>query len=245
MEVFLPPIKQGETIKINKIVLEDKFTLPRPRYNPSTLLKQMEKSEIGTKATRADIIQTLYSRKYIQSENITATDLGLAIIQILEQYCPAIISTKLTRQIEEKMNKIQEGSEKKENVLKETIKILKPILEEIKRNENDIGKNVNEALKKSLQEERTVGTCLTCKTGKLVILQSRKTGKRFIGCTNYFKNQCETTFPLPQKGTIKPLHQTCNKCGWPTVLVRIYRKRPWTLCVNSACPQKQQKKKRG
>ena len=243
-EIFLPPIKQGETVKINKIVLEDKFTLPQPRYNPSTMLKQMEKSDIGTKATRADTIQTLYNRKYVQNENMTATDLGFVIIEMLERYCPAIISTRLTRQIEEKMSKIQEGSEKKETVIEETIKILKPILEEIKRHEDDIGKNVKNALEKSLQEERTVGTCLECKTGKLVIIQSRKTGKRFIGCTNYFKNQCETAFPLPQKGTVKPLHRACNRCGWPTVLVRIYGKRPWTLCVNIACPQKQQRRRR-
>jgi len=61
-EILLPPIKEGQAINIQKVILEDKFTKPPPRYNPGSLLKKMEETEIGTKATIADIIQTLYDR---------------------------------------------------------------------------------------------------------------------------------------------------------------------------------------
>ncbi|MBS7633631.1 DNA topoisomerase I, partial [Candidatus Bathyarchaeota archaeon] len=56
IEAILPPIKEGETLKVEKLFKEDRFTSPPPRYNQRTLLEEMEKHEIGTKATRAEII---------------------------------------------------------------------------------------------------------------------------------------------------------------------------------------------
>jgi DNA topoisomerase-1 len=235
----LPPIRKGDEVKINQITLESKFTAPRHRYNPSTLLKQMEKSEIGTKATRADIIQTLYNRKYMKNETITATDVGFAVVQTLEKYCPQITSIKLTRQMENKMSRIQKKEDRREDIIEETTRLLKPILEEIKRNETKVAENIGRALRKALQDRSTVGTCLSCKTGKLTIVNSKKTRKRFIGCSNYYKTQCRTTFPLPQSGVIQPLYQTCSRCGWPEIMVRPNGKRQWKLCINPSCPKKQ------
>jgi len=243
-EVMLPPLKEGETVQLKKILREDKFTKPPPRYNPSSLLKKMEEAGIGTKATRADIIETLYSRKYITDERIVVTDLGFDIIDVLLKYCPGVISVELTRELEEKMERIRTNSEKRENILFEAVEILKPMLEELKQREAAIGEALSNAIKRSRIQERIVGDCPTCKTGKLMILYSRKTRKRFIGCTNYFKNVCQTSFPLPQRGTVKPLHRPCKGCGWPTLLVKIKGRRPWTLCFNEKCPKKEERRKR-
>jgi len=242
-EILLPPIEEGDKVKILKVIREDKFTKPPPRYNPSSLLKKMEEEGIGTKATRADIIQTLYNRKYIREERIIVTDLGFDIIEVLSKYCPQVISVQLTRELEEKMEKIQSNGEKRENVLTEAVKILKPILEEIKSKEKIIGEALNEAVKKARIEERIIGKCPVCGTGQLMILYSRRTRKRFIGCTNYFKGKCETSFPLPQRGTLKPTGKKCKECGWPTIQVRIKGRRPWNLCFNPQCPTKERRKK--
>ncbi|MCL6578842.1 MAG: DNA topoisomerase I [Candidatus Bathyarchaeota archaeon] len=243
-EVLLPPIKEKQTIKVKKVIAEDKFTKPPPRYNPSSLLKKMEEAEIGTKATRADIIQTLYDRRYVRDERIVVTDLGFDVLEVLEKYCPTVVSIKLTKELEERMNKIQMNEEKRENVLVDAVEILKPVVEELKTKEKIIGEQLSSAIKKSRIEERTIGTCPICHTGKLMILYSRKTGKRFIGCTNYFKELCKTSFPLPQRGTVKPLGRNCRGCGWPTVQVRIKGRRPWTLCFNPQCPLIEERKKR-
>ena len=243
-EVLLPPIKEKQTIKIKKVIAEDKFTKPPPRYNPGSLLKKMEEAEIGTKATRADIIQTLYDRRYVRDERIVVTDLGFDVLEVLEKYCPTVVSIKLTKELEERMNKIQINEEKRENVLVNAVEILKPVVEELKTKEKIIGEQLSNAIKKSRIEERTIGTCPICHTGKLMILYSRKTGKRFIGCTNYFKGLCKTSFPLPQRGTVKPLGRNCRRCGWPTVQVRIKGRRPWTLCFNPQCPLIEERKKR-
>jgi len=61
-DAMLPPMEKGQEVSVKRVVLEDKFTQPPPRYNPSSLLRKMEKEEIGTKATRAGIIQTSAAR---------------------------------------------------------------------------------------------------------------------------------------------------------------------------------------
>ncbi|MGQ9640725.1 MAG: DNA topoisomerase I [Candidatus Bathycorpusculaceae bacterium] len=243
-EVLLPPIEEGQTVKIKRVILEDKFTKPPPRYNPGSLLKRMEEEEIGTKATRADIIQTLYDRKYIRDERMVVTDLGFEVMEVLKQYCPTVVSVKLTKELEERMNKIQLNNEKRENILVNAVEILKPAIEELKEKEKMIGEQLSNAIKRARLEERMVGTCPVCNSGKLMILYSRKTGKRFIGCTNYFKKLCSASFPLPQRGVVRPLGKSCRGCGWPTVQVRIKGRRPWNLCFNPKCPIKEERMKR-
>jgi DNA topoisomerase-1 len=241
---LLPPMEKGQKVKVKKVILVDNFTKPPPRYNPSSLLRRMEKEEIGTKATRAGIIQTLHSRKYVREERIVVTDLGFEVIDVLKKYCPTVVSLELTRKLEEQMNEIQQGKETRENVLRNAVEILKPVTEKLKENEQVIGERLSQALMKARLEERIVGACPTCQSGQLVILRSRKTGKRFIGCTNYFEGTCKTAFPLPQKGSVKPLGKVCKSCGWPIVRVWMKGKRSWNLCLNPECPKKTKEKRR-
>ncbi len=242
-EAFLPPIKEGETIRLKRIMRDDKFTNPPPRYNPSSLLKEMEELGIGTKATRADIIETLYSRGYVTDERMVVTDLGFDIIDILDKCAPRVISVRLTQELEKKMERIQSNSEKRENILLETVEQLKPQLEQFKEKEGPIGEALSNAIKRARMQERIVGDCPTCGTGTLMILYSRKTKKRFIGCTNFFKGVCKTSFPLPQRGTVKPMGKTCSSCGWSMVRVQIKGRRPWRLCFNPDCPLREERRK--
>jgi len=242
-EILLPPIDEGQTIKVKQVVLEDKFTKPPSRYNPGSLLKKMEETEIGTKATRANIIQTLYDRKYVREERMAVTNLGFDVLEVLEEYCPNVVSIKLTSTLEQRMDKIQAKREKREKVLVDAVEILRPIVQKLREKEKEIGEKLSNAIKRARLEERIIGMCPVCGTGKLMILYSRKTGKRFIGCTNYFKGKCETSFPLPQKGSVKPIGKVCRGCGWPTVQVRIKGKRPWMLCFNPDCPLKKDRSK--
>jgi len=243
-EVLLPPLKEGDLVKLTEVAREDKFTSPPPRYNPGSLLRKMEGEGIGTKATRADIIETLYGRRYIAEERINVTDLGFDITAILAKYCPTIISVEFTRDLEEKMEKILTQNEKREDVLAKAIQTLKPMLETFKENEQNIGRMLGDAIKKAQMQERIIGSCPSCNTGKLIILYSRKTRKRFIGCTNYFQHLCKMSFPLPQRGTVKPTGRNCRACGRPILQIRIYGKRPWTLCFNPQCPLIEKRRKR-
>ncbi len=242
-ETLLPKAVVGDEVCVDRLFCEDRLTRPPPRYNPASLLRKMEKERIGTKATRAEIIQTLYQRKYIRERNIEVTELGRAVGEVLEVYAPTITSTELTRELEEKMQLIQDNKQSRESFLEKAILQLTPALEKLKGNERIVGQTLNEAIRRSKLQDRIIGACPTCKTGKLTILQSRKTGKRFAGCTNYFEGKCTTSFPLPQLGTISPTRTSCKSCGWPTLIVVMKRKRPWRLCLNPDCTRERKKRK--
>lgn len=233
----LPPVKVGQCVFVKRVVLHDEFTKPPPRYNPRSLLLKMEKEEIGTKATRAATIQTLHDRKYLAgSSSIYVSDLGFEVIEVLSQYCPTVISPQLTRQLEEKMSAIQQGQQTKENVLRSALSVLEPVLAELKEKEAEVGKHLSQALRKAQWEQKTVGDCPKCQ-GKLVVLRSKKSGKRFVGCTSFFMGKCSVSYPLPQKGTIKA-YGSCKKCGAPAINVWFGGRKPWRLCVNPSCPSK-------
>jgi len=196
----------------------------------------MEREGIGTKATRAATIQTLYDHKYLRgADSLAISDLGLEVTRILSKYCPTVVSPELTRELEKKMNEIQQGKESKEAVLQNTIEILKPIMLELKKFESVIGEQLSLAMQKSRFAEKVIGACPKCAVGKLVILCSKKTGKRFVGCTNYFEGKCDMSLPLPQNGKLKPLHVSCKNCGYPTMRVWLKGKRSWKLCLNPIC----------
>jgi DNA topoisomerase-1 len=237
-DTVLPSMEEGQKVGVKQMLLENKFTAAPARYNPSSLLKRMEKEEIGTKATRAGIIQTLNTRKYTSEERIVVTDLGLEVVDVLNEFCPVVVSLELTRRLEKRMDAIQQGKETRENVLRDTIEILKPVVEQLKENGRIIGERLSQALMKARLKERVVGACPVCKNGQLMILRSRTSGKRFIGCTNFFEGTCKTSFPLPQKGIAMPTGTVCRSCGYPTLRIWIRGNRPWNLCINPLCPTK-------
>jgi len=234
-----PALREGAPVTVKRVNLKEHFTQPPPRYNPRSLLFKMEREEIGTKATRATTIQTLQERKYITgSDKLVVNDLGFEVIEVLEHYCSVVVSPKMTRTLEEKMEAIRQGKETKQEVLQDVIGTLKAVTGELKSNQIAIGAQLNLALKDTRLKERTVGVCSKCGSGQLVILHSKKTGKRFVGCTNYFNSKCSTTYPLPQTGIVKPLGVVCKTCDAPLIVVYKKGRTPWRLCVNPQCPTK-------
>ena len=103
-------------------------------------------------------------------------------------------------------------------------------------------KEMKDPQKVVMKNKRTAmkGKCPDC-GGNLRIITSRRTGKRFVGCSNY-KNGCRFSTPLPQSGSIKGLNKACDICGYPLISVRFKRK--WyTSCTNMKCPSKENNNK--
>lgn len=236
-EQTLPSVKKGEEAQVKKLKMLDKETQPPKRYTQASVLKEMEKLGIGTKATRALILQTLYNRSYIREKSIEVTTLGEAVIKMLKEHSPEIVSVNLTRKLEKDMELIKDGKEKRSEVVERTRETLEKILSDFKKNENEIGKVLLKAVRKEMKEESTVGKC-TC-GGDLVIRMSRKK-KRFIGCTNYPK--CTETYSLPQRGRLTVTRKKCPKCGLYIISVKRRGKRPWKLCVRCGFVNKIKKK---
>lgn len=235
----MPKLSESDQLTVVKIDCDEMFESRPARFNQGSLLEKMEKESIGTKATRADIISTLLSRGYITGNSIEATDLGCSIIEIMQEYSPQIISTSLTRGIELELEDIENGAADETELMERSIDLLAKQTSLLKAKEVEIGKEMKRSATETSISQNTIGWCPVCKTGRLRIIRSAKTRKRFVGCTNYPQG-CRASAPLPQRGTISLARGPCKDCGWPVIYVRLGRY-PWRLCVNMQCKSKGQK----
>ncbi len=235
-EIFLPMLEKGDEVKNLKINSDEKETQPPARYNQASIIKEMEDLNLGTKATRALILDALYQRKYIDGVRLEATALGMKLIQTLDKYSPEIIDEKLTKSFEEDMDKIREGKKKQKTVITAAKKVLITILKKFKENESKIGKK----LLKATEGEDIFGTCPNCKKGSLG-LRRGKFGP-FIACDQYEKG-CKTTIGLPKGVFLKPAKEICEKCKFPLGLIIRKARQPQKLCLNKDCSTKKPKQK--
>ncbi len=240
-EVELPELKEQDIVDVKKLELLSKETQPPKRYTQSSIIRELEKRNLGTKATRAEIVDTLFKRGYADGKQIMATTFGIQTVDTLEKYSPKILDEELTRHFEEDMELIREGKEKPEQVLKQARTVLMEILVDFKKHEKHIGGELLKAVQEARDVASTVGQCHVCKKGMLKIIMNKKTKKRFLACDQYPK--CEATYPLPQNALVKPTEGSCVVCGFPQVLVIRKRARPQTLCVNPNCKSKELEKK--
>jgi DNA topoisomerase-1 len=233
-EAEFPPLKKDDKLKIKKINKLEKETQPPRRFSQASIIKELEHRNLGTKSTRAQIIDSLYQRDYVREKSIEVTDLGIKTIEVLRKYSPEIIDEKLTRYFEEEMEKIREEKAKKEDVLDQAVDELTKILKKFKQQEKNIGKELVESLKETREKASIVGPCPKC--GKdLRILYSKRFKSYFVACSGYPK--CKTTFSLT-KGLPKPTDKKCPACNYP--IVQIIRKgiRPFDYCINKECPKR-------
>ena len=223
---------------ISDITLEEKQTEPPRRYTPASLVNELSKRELGTKSTRAMIIETLYKRNYIKENSIKVTELGMSMIKTLEKFSPSIIDETLTRKFEQQLEKIRQNKkpvELQHKILNQAKTIIKKITSDIEVKKKDIGKLLIEAeykRQKTAIKDNTLVKCPLC--GGNIIIRYNKRGKRFLACTNYPK--CKAAFSLQQKGLIKPSGRTCSVCGWPTLRL-IMGRRAFEFCFNPECKE--------
>ncbi len=231
-DVKIPSLLVGKAYA-QKTTIEQKETEPPARYTQASIIKELEKRNLGTKATRANIIDILYQRGYVFGAPIQVSDLGLTIVDTFEKYSPQIVSEELTRNFELDLEKIRANKIKKETVLDRAKKIVTQLTTEIDLHKEKIGKELSKALEKTREAERKKNTlmkCQKCNKGDLRVLYSRRVRKRFLACSGY--PDCKTTFSLPQKGNLTMLKKKCEKCGANLIKVKAARKRAWELCIN-------------
>ncbi|MBW2998097.1 DNA topoisomerase I [Candidatus Woesearchaeota archaeon] len=231
-EEELPKAKVGDDINNPKITKLDKMTTPPKRYTEASIIKELEKRGLGTKATRASIIDTLFQRNYVEGKKLEVTDLGLKISDILVKNVPKITDEAMTKSFEEDMEAIREHKKKPEEVLKKAEKVITEIVSDFKDNEN-IGTNLKDTFFETKDKMETIGKCPNCENGTLKIRKG-KFG-RFIACDQY--PDCKTTYGLPNVGLVKPCEDKCEVCGGVMITI-IKSKGPQKVCLNKECPSK-------
>jgi DNA topoisomerase-1 len=233
-EEELPKMDKGMTLPVKEILLHTKETQPPRRYTEASIIKELEKRELGTKSTRAQIIDTLYQRNYVKGKAIEATELGIHLIAVLEEHAPKIVDEELTRHFELEMEEIREHKKKGDVILAEAKTILTELLADFKKKEVEIGQGLQSTFKETRMIMTLVGKCPNCKDGHLV-LRKGKFG-RFIACDTY--PACNTTYKLPSNGLVEVTTSVCEHCGFPVVRIIRKGKRPQEVCINPGCPSK-------
>jgi len=240
-EEELPQLEKNEEIKVREIKLYDKETKPPARYNEASLIKEMEKENLGTKATRSVVVQNLFDRNYLVDKPIKITDLGKATVNTLEKYCPEVVDVELTRKFEEDMDAIQEAKKKGEEVVENAKEFLDKTLAKFKKHEKEIGKELGKAAIETRDKESYIGKCTSCKEGELHIRRG-KFGM-FAACNRY-EEGCKTTFALPRNGLVKSANKSCEVCSYPKVLIFRAKRKPQELCINPNCESKKAEEER-
>lgn len=235
----LPAMKKGDWVEVLEVKLEKKQTQPPQRYSSARLVQEMERLGLGTKATRHQIIQNLFERNYIKGEPIRTTELGLAVAEALMRHMKPVSTHEMTSQLEDEMTEIAEEQKSKDEVVSHSRQLLKSVMKDLEGEKESL----RETVKAGIEAEGFIGKC-SC-GGELRVVVSRKSKKRFVGCSNYFnsdgKQKCSVSYPLPQKGIIVSTGENCSLCGAPLVKVVNKGKKPWEICLNLDCQSKKQK----
>jgi DNA topoisomerase-3 len=184
----LPPLEQGQQVKCAAAEVEAKETKPPPRYTEATLLSAMEtagkliddeelreamkESGLGTPATRAETIETLIRREYIEraGKDLTPTPKGLQVISMLEEH--PLTSPELTGDWEKRLTDIERGADLRGAFIKDIEDFTRATVEKIAALD-----------KEKLRPERVeLGLCPRCgaETGEII-----KENSKAYGCTSW------------------------------------------------------------
>lgn len=231
----LPALQKGDEVVVREVRILAKETKPPSRYSQGSLIQEMERLSLGTKSTRHEIIQKLYSRNYVVGNPPVPTNVGYAVTDALENHADVIAKPDMTATLEKDMDHIAEGTKTLQEVVQESRDLLAQAYTVLEKNREPIGEKIRVAMR----EESKLGKCPTCKQGDLMVRVAQRSRKRFVGCSAY--PACNQTYPLPQRGGLRPLNETCTFCGAPRVRILSAGRRPWDLCVNFTCPSKTQK----
>ncbi|MEM0147182.1 MAG: DNA topoisomerase I, partial [Candidatus Micrarchaeaceae archaeon] len=206
-ELPLQRFEKGEVIDINKAEYKKQKTKPPERYTKASLIALLEEKNLGTKATRAEIIDTLFKRGYVRSSKLEITKLGYSVCAALSKYAPEIIDENLTRKLETDMDGVAHGAVKKDDVINEGKVIITQAIDKFKANEKEIGEALLSGIVES-EKANVLGKCPNC-GGDLLLMHSAN-GKNYVRCSNWPK--CQTSYPLPANATIVPTGKVCEIC---------------------------------
>ncbi len=202
-------VEKGLPLDLDKVENKQHFTQPPPRYNESSLVKEMEKKGIGRPSTYAATLSVIQKREYVSldKKRFFPTELGKSVIDLLTDNLPDIISIEFTANMERGLDKIAHGDAKRDIVL----------LDFYTRFQKELQDFVKEV--KGKQTVETDILCPTCKKNKLVI-RFGKTGE-FLGCSTFPECKFTANFIRGPEGKIEIMMTekqpevdiACPQCG--------------------------------
>ncbi len=211
---ILPEMEVGELLDLRKLLPEQHFTQPPPRYTEASLVRTMEENGIGRPSTYAPTISTIQQRGYVyrESKRLFPTETGILVNDLLVEWFPDVVDYNFTARMEDELDQIAAGEREWVPVLRE---FYDPFAEKVARAERDMPE---------IKVEEEVGRdCPECHHP--LIIKWGRYGK-FIGCSNY--PECRYTEPWVEYVGVK-----CPDCDDGEIIKRKSRKgRTFYGCSN-------------
>jgi DNA topoisomerase-1 len=215
LEHKLPVLTEGEILQLNKLLPEQHFTQPPPRFTEATLVKMLEEKGIGRPSTYATILTTIQDREYVvkQEGKFSPTELGFVINDVLVASFADIFDIQYTARMEEELDEIEEGKIGWTQALQD---FYGKFAEDLK--------TAGERMGVIREPEPTDEKCEKC--GSPMVIRWGRHG-RFMACSAY--PECKNTREIAREGAtanaegkaeVEQIEELCENCGRPMTLKR-------------------------
>jgi len=213
-EALLPPLTEGDTLKLVKLDPKQHFTQPPPRFSEALLVKTLEEKGIGRPSTYAAIISTIQERDYVSKvENkFRPSELGVLVNKLLVENFPEVLDVAFTARMEEELDKVEEGTMPWVEVIRDFYAPFSKSLEKAQVDMQDF-------------KAEQVPTDIVCeKCGKPMSVKWGRNGQ-FLACSGY--PDCKNTKPFTrnengevQEAAEETTDELCPKCQSPLMIKR-------------------------
>lgn len=256
-DIDLPELEAGQLLQLSKVIPEQHFTQPLPRYTEASLVKTLEEKGIGRPSTYAPIIDTIVSRGYVEKveKKFFPTELGIVVVELLKQYFQDIVDEEFTAGLEDRLDEVADGEINYQKILAD---FYQPFSKTLAQAETEIG-HVEIPVEVSDIPCENCGQMMVVKTGRYgnflacpgfpkcrntkpilietgvacpkcganIVERKTKRGKRFYGCQQY--PECDfMTWDIPTK-------DNCSVCGHFMVRRGFKNGGSAAVCGNAAC----------
>ena len=214
---ILPPLAEGESLQLNKVNLEQKFTKPPARFSEAALVKELEKKGIGRPSTYANIISTIQDRGYVEIQNrrFFVKKIGHIVAERLLESFDDIMDYEFTANLENNLDKVAQGEIDWRNVLDDFYTSFK----------NDLTNASDDHT--GMRGNRPISTDVICPCGKTNMVIRNSSNGVFLGCSGYQNTgdeKCKETLNLISGDEAVSVDDTeeaenllikkrCPKCG--------------------------------
>lgn len=257
-EGILPVLEEKERVDLKKLNPKQHFTQPPPRFSEATLIKTLEEKGIGRPSTYAPILDTIVSRGYVvrRQKQYFPTELGNLVIDLLKTYFKEIIDVKFTANMEERLDRIEEGESQWKKILadfyepfREELEIADQEIEQIEVADEETDEKCELCGRNMVIKTGRFGKfmacpgfpecrntkpildeigveCPECESGKIVARQSKK-GRKFYGCSNY--PNCKFV------SWNEPVRERCPQCNSVMVVKNSKKNGTEVVCSSKEC----------
>ena len=215
-ETALPPLEEGQTLKLRSLTADQKFTQPPPLYTEATLIHALEENGIGRPSTYAPIITTIVDRGYVEKDQkkLKTTPLGQAVNTVMMEQFPNIVDVKFSADMEKKLDIIEAGKADWVQTIDDFYKGFAKSLEDAEKKME--GKRVK------VEDIPTDEICEKC--GRPMVIKSGRYGK-FVACSGF--PECRNAHPL-----VKDTGGICPECGGHMLVRKSAKGRIYYGCSN-------------